>query len=458
MNLYHTSNFNDIPFKIIIIMFTLSLFTQPTNTQTYDGKTFNRNDCEKTKGCLFHPPKCKLYNNCYYAFSYVTDSNRLYMEIYGNLNYVQADYGAYVAVGFSTDELMGMDTVTECSSFQGRPFQGRLSSNPGKSNRRVTVDEISHDIMLQTISSHYSNKTLYCLLSQSIYPINGIKDYYVRPLNEEYFLLFASGLTDGEELVVHALDVKLSNFPFVTQHPVNLKAFHADNLADLFNSTSLSSFNTTDIGEPSEGSFNKSAKVLRMDSTIDHATESHRSVRDRQQEGVHFQTRIRLTTAHGITMCFSWLVLVPLAILIARYGRRIWGPDKRLLNVPIWIHCHRLCNILACVIMTFSTVAIFAAHGWHWHGLEFTHGSTLDLHGFLGLFAVIFAWSQVLNSIFRCKLGSSLRKCHNFLHRTVGLVTVILGCKLDFTAYIVINFVTFELLVHLVQGFKVGVV
>jgi hypothetical protein len=64
------------------------------------------------------------------------------MEMFAVLPLERGFAGGYVAVGFSKDSLMGSDTVTDCSSFQGRPFTGRLSYNPGKSNRRVPLEEV----------------------------------------------------------------------------------------------------------------------------------------------------------------------------------------------------------------------------------------------------------------------------------------------------------------------------
>ncbi|CAD5217144.1 unnamed protein product [Bursaphelenchus xylophilus] len=347
------------------------------------------------------------------------------MELYGNLNALHADFGAYVAVGFSLDELMGQDTVTECASFQGRPFQGRLSSNPGKSNRKVAVDEISHDVMLQTISSHYSNNTLYCLLSQSIYPIAGLKNYYVRPLDQPYFIFLASGLTDGEELVAHALDEHQPNFPYVSQHAIDLKEFVQEDLAQQFNSTHLSSLNVTDIVDPSDVS-NQTAKRTKLNRAMDGAIVA-RNDPAHKADGVQLKTKQRLTTAHGISMCVAWLILVPVAVLIARYGRKIWGPDRKLFNVPMWVHCHRFCNTLAAVIMVLSTLAIFAAHGWRWHGIDGFSGNPMELHSLLGFLACIFAWVQVINSICRCKVGTTPRKIHNIFHRTIGITALILG-------------------------------
>jgi hypothetical protein len=63
------------------------------------------------------------------------------MELFAQLPLERGAEGGYVAVGFSKDALMGGDTVTDCSSFQGRPFTARLSYNPGKSNRRVPLNE-----------------------------------------------------------------------------------------------------------------------------------------------------------------------------------------------------------------------------------------------------------------------------------------------------------------------------
>jgi hypothetical protein len=52
--------------------------------------------------------------------------------------------------------------------------------------------------MVQTLISHFVNGTLYCKIAQSIIPAPNIKEYLVRPLDGEHWILMASGPTDGE--------------------------------------------------------------------------------------------------------------------------------------------------------------------------------------------------------------------------------------------------------------------
>lgn len=49
------------------------------------------------------------------------------------------------------------------------------------------------------------------------------------------------------------------------------------------------------------------------------------------------KTRNRLTNAHSLLMIVTWVLIVPLAILIARYTRPNW-PEKRILGAPLWLN------------------------------------------------------------------------------------------------------------------------
>ncbi|KAI6181922.1 Ferric-chelate reductase 1 [Aphelenchoides besseyi] len=384
---------------------------------------FRTQGCGETKGCLFKPQNCIPYNDCSYAFSYVRDSSHVFMELFATLPLYQGEKGGFVAVGFSKDDLMGSDTVTDCSSFSGRPFVGRLSFNPGKSNRRVPINEVDvHNSMLQTLISHYANGTLYCKLAQSIHPAPDVKHYHVQPLDIDHWILMASGPTDGEELEIHTLDDTSDRFPFNSQGPISLVDFVSKNEADLLNETSIYMINITDTNmsknNSAQGSLIKKDRLRIWDMLGPGENKLHDTDR---------KTRTTLTTAHSLLMIISWIVLVPMAILVARYTRPNW-PEKRMLGASLWLNVHRTLNLLAVLFTAISIFCIFYAHGFHWHGIEaFNTHEWGDIHGLIGFIACWFVWFQLFNSIFRCQPGSRFRPIHNFLHRTCGLTAWILG-------------------------------
>ncbi|KAI6239017.1 Ferric-chelate reductase 1 [Aphelenchoides fujianensis] len=378
---------------------------------------FRTSGCGETKAA-----NCVPYVDCSYAFSFVRDSSHVFMEIFGQLPLGRRDTGGFVAVGFSKDDLMGSDTVTDCSSFMGRPFVGRLSYNPGKSNRRVPLDEDTHNRMLQTIISHYVNGTLYCKLAQSIIPVADIKEYLVRPLDVDYFILMSSGPTDGEELMIHSLDDTSERFPFISAGPVNgVDVSNETTSIDLINITDIQDANGEAGGGPRphpSANMTRKEKLRIWDMVGPGETRFHETDR---------KTRNRLTNAHSLLMIVSWVIFVPLAILIARYTRPNW-PEKRILGAPLWLNAHRTLNLLAVVCTAVSCFCIFYAHGFHWHGLEaFQTQEWEHFHGLFGFIACWFVWFQLVNSFARCRVGTRPRGYHNILHRTCGLTGWLLG-------------------------------
>ncbi|KAI6217193.1 Ferric-chelate reductase 1 [Aphelenchoides besseyi] len=407
--------------SFVVRSFVLLLSTVTIISAVSSDFLFRTQGCGETKGCLFKPQNCIPYIDCSYAFSYVRDSSHLFMELFAALPLHQGDKGGFVAVGFSKDDLMGSDTVTDCSSLSGRPFVGRLSFNPGKSNRRVPINEDVHNSMLQTLISHYVNGTLYCKLAQSIRPAPDVKPYHVQPLDIDHWILMASGPTDGEELQIHTLDDTSDRFPFNSQGPISLVDFVAKDGADLLNETSIDMMNITDAdmsNNRAQGNLSKKDKLRIWDMVGPGENKLHDTDR---------KTRTILTTAHSLLMIISWIVLVPMAILVARYTRPNW-PEKRVLGAPLWLNVHRTLNLLAVLFTAVSIFCIFYAHGFHWHGLEaFNTHEWGDIHGLFGFIACWFVWFQLFNSIFRCQPSSRFRPIHNLLHRTCGLTAWILG-------------------------------
>jgi len=182
---------------------------------------FNPVGCSSTKGCLFKPKGCTPHINCSYALSYRSDSQRVYLELLGA---VPAAQNSYLAVGFSSDPQMGDDSVTECSSFNGPSFTGRLSYNPGHSNRRVGLSSQAQAELLTTHYAGYSNGLLYCRLFHMIAPATTESQTDVRPLSGTQYLLMASGTTTGStDINPHSFSGE--TFPMVSDSPLSLTQF-----------------------------------------------------------------------------------------------------------------------------------------------------------------------------------------------------------------------------------------
>ncbi|VDO32390.1 unnamed protein product [Heligmosomoides polygyrus] len=52
-----------------------------------------------------------------------------------------ATSSAYLAVGFSSDDKMGVDNVIECSALTGEPLSMKFSYNPTTKNIRIDGEE-----------------------------------------------------------------------------------------------------------------------------------------------------------------------------------------------------------------------------------------------------------------------------------------------------------------------------
>uniref|UniRef100_A0A915DKI2 ascorbate ferrireductase (transmembrane) n=1 Tax=Ditylenchus dipsaci TaxID=166011 RepID=A0A915DKI2_9BILA len=238
---------------------------------------------------------------------YKSDGQRIFMELLGQIN---ADKNAFVAVAFSYDTIMGNDTVTSCSSFQDEPFSGRLSFNPGKTNRKVPV--------------------------------------------EDNFL--SSGLTENRQLTVHSLDQNSDRFPFISKSFVLLTTFEQQN----------ASFAA--MGETEEVKENQTTRVTQTESS--ETTEKDGpppSTTEKPKVSSEESARLmRLLKAHAILMILAWTVLVPTAILSARYLRDHY--INKVMGVHVWFLIHRSVNFLAVVMITASFVCIFARKDWMWMG------------------------------------------------------------------------------------------
>ncbi len=148
---------------------------------------------------------------------------------------------------------------------------------------------------------------------------------------------------------------------------------------------------------------------------------------------------------HGRSMVLAWGVLVPVAILVARYWK-IWPGQQwpQELDNKNWWNLHRLLHSLALVLITAG--AFFAVQHRTAPSVNFS------THTLLGWSLVALAWFQVLGGLLRGSKGGptepSLRGDHFDMsrrrrhferaHKTLGwlslplaMTTILLGLKLS---------------------------
>uniref|UniRef100_A0AC35U5W1 Cytochrome b561 domain-containing protein n=1 Tax=Rhabditophanes sp. KR3021 TaxID=114890 RepID=A0AC35U5W1_9BILA len=292
---------------------------------------------------------------------------------------------------------MGDDAVTECSSYNNGPFTGRLSYNPGKSNRVVEVDkDLSNLPMLSTISSSVVDGTAYCKVNQTLHPplLTGENvNEVARPKSEPYYIFLVSGNTRGNGLSIHNTDLTALDYPFVSPQEVDLQRYKRQG--------------NNVIGNAGTDQNNTSPPPLSP-----------------EEQAALMQYRKTLVHVHAFLMLIGWSFFLTTGILCARYLKGNF-PNTKPFGIHVWFHLHRTMNMMgiACTIGAF--VCIFVAKDWRWSGPSVYNTTEQNrewgaIHSIIGLLACCLAWAQPLNAVFRCSPGASYRIIFNIIHGVSG--------------------------------------
>ena len=129
--------------------------------------------------------------------------------------------------------------------------------------------------------------------------------------------------------------------------------------------------------------------------------------------------------AHGSLMIVSWLAIVPIAIMFARYFKDAFSASN-LCGVKFWFAMHRSLMFLAVICVAGASYLSFKFVGG-WSGPH--------LHPILGLATVSLMMVQLITAILRCSPDSSFRWIFNWIHFLTGNTTHILAIAAIFTAY-----------------------
>jgi hypothetical protein len=142
-------------------------------------------------------------------------------------------------------------------------------------------------------------------------------------------------------------------------------------------------------------------------------------------------------------MLLSWLLLVPFAILCARFihhepfqlfGLHIWFQVNGIFAIafspifssfPLFCQIHRFANSLAFLFVFISFVCIFSASDGLWIGPSIGKGaeenlSARSVHALLGALSICLTILQPLNALFRCAPNSPTRFIFYWLHSIIG--------------------------------------
>ncbi|KJH47837.1 DOMON domain protein [Dictyocaulus viviparus] len=180
---------------------------------------FDQSTCGTTKKCIFVPAGCEKQGDCKQMFSYnATDDGWVNMEMTSSNDFPQYNY---MAVGFSEDENMGDDPVTQCVFTNEGNANVYFSYNVGKSN---TAENES----LEMIHGHKGDDGMYCHFRQ----MSTKHNKFAPNLDREYQLFLARGLTsDPKDLGIHSLDPSSPGFPHITESKVNVGSVNKRSVA-----------------------------------------------------------------------------------------------------------------------------------------------------------------------------------------------------------------------------------
>ncbi|CAO1330498.1 unnamed protein product [Diamesa serratosioi] len=161
--------------------------TTTTTVQPIDDANNVYNGCSETKTCFGLPNGCLLTKNCISlgAVIYEKDSRFIFEMISSNR-------AAFIAMGLSTDRLMGDDLAIECvnegasgivKAYVSLTFKGNeiAGSNRSKVNQNI----------INLLESRYEDGRVYCRVElDNFYVVDGNRFDLV---NEKYYLLLVSG-------------------------------------------------------------------------------------------------------------------------------------------------------------------------------------------------------------------------------------------------------------------------
>ena len=146
-------------------------------------------------------------------------------------------------------------------------------------------------------------------------------------------------------------------------------------------------------------------------------------------------TKVFLIRLHGLFMLIGWFGMVAIAIFSARYLRSAI-PYSKIKGVHVWFHLHRGINVAAIVLIVIAAVLALVGKDLEWTGPRADAPSEYNLgpgsvHSVIGLVAVIIGFLQPFGSLLRCGPDHPRRPIFNWLHRSFGIVGIILACELS---------------------------
>ncbi|CAF0806484.1 unnamed protein product [Didymodactylos carnosus] len=166
---------------------------------------------------------------------------------------------------------------------------------------------------------------------------------------------------------------------------------------------------------------------------------------NRQEHIVHnlnsfSNNRANLMKAHGCIMIFTWMLIVSTGILIARYFKNTWS-NRKLCGKAVWFSVHRALMSCAAILTSLAFVFILIYRQGSW--VEKSQSKEYA-HSIVGILVVVFAFIQPIMALFRCHPEHLYRFIYNYLHALVGFSALVLSISAIFLAlyFSIFNFKT----------------
>ncbi|KAK6045082.1 DOMON domain protein [Cooperia oncophora] len=99
----------------------------------------------------------------------------------------------YLALGFSSDDKMGLDNVIECSALTGAQLSMKFSYNPATKNIRIPGEENIRSSYFQNEVAKFSDGVLYCSAVVTVSGWTENTEVFTYDPNTKYYLLLATG-------------------------------------------------------------------------------------------------------------------------------------------------------------------------------------------------------------------------------------------------------------------------
>ncbi|XP_050401798.1 putative ferric-chelate reductase 1 [Patella vulgata] len=391
------------------------------------GIKFAQNsECGVTRGCY---SDCGA-DGCSFEVSWNFNGNNPNADFTLKLKASTTEtFSQYIAIGFSADNKMGTDSVTECVYAAADSSVDVFNSfNTGRSNTRNSHPKAA----ITSLSGKLENNVLECSFTRQK---DGANDVNVFALSTPYYMFFASGeATAAKAIAQH------TSIPLVSSAVIDMSKIEIHSLAQ----TGAITQHTTTTVE----SYQHTTTTVESSVVTDlYNTEKHSAS----------PTTRSLVQAHGSLMTIAWVMAASIGLIIARYFKQVW-PNSSFLGQNIWFQIHRTCMIVALVATCIAFIIIFAdVQDWTESPVRIENA-----HPYIGVLVTFLCIVNPIMAIFRPHPGSDNRVYFNWAHWAVGtsayvlgLITVTIGTRMsraqiaDSAVWVMVGFIVWQMLVIL---------